>query len=154
MWQRKQTIFLVTAVILTVVCLCMQIGSLRGTGLDVARVFNLWFTDPLGKHHFDVWPLFAILLPTTAIGTYTVFIYHNRKTQALFCALNALLIVGWYICFAVVSQIVGDKTWGTVSFRPSWPAVLPAIALILYLMARKAILADEKLVRSLDRIRD
>jgi hypothetical protein len=32
--------------------------------------------------------------------------------------------------------------------------VLPAVALILYMMARRAILSDEKLVRSLDRIRD
>jgi hypothetical protein len=64
-----------------------------------------------------------------------------------------LLIVGWYICFFVVAQTVDNKTWGTVDFRPSWPAVLPAIALIFYLMARHAINADEKLVRSLDRIR-
>ena len=71
----------------------------------------------------------------------------------LFCMLNALLIVGWYICFFVVSQIVGDRSWGTVDFRPSWPAVLPAVALVFYIMARQAIHADEKLVRSLDRIR-
>ena len=153
MWQRKQTLFLMAAIILTVICLCMQIGAFHAAGMDVARVYNLWFTDPLGKHHFDVWPLLAILLPTAALGTYTIFIYRNRKMQALFCALNALLIVGWYVCFFVVSQMVGDKSWGAVSFRPSWPAVLPAIALIFYLMARRAIQADEKLVRSLDRIR-
>ncbi|MBR2291649.1 MAG: DUF4293 domain-containing protein [Prevotella sp.] len=153
MWQRKQTLFLMAAIILTVICLCMQIGAFHAAGMDVARVYNLWFTDPLGKHHFDVWPLLAILLPTAALGTYTIFIYRNRKMQALFCALNALLIVGWYVCFFVVSQMVGDKSWGAVSFQPSWPAVLPAIALIFYLMARRAIQADEKLVRSLDRIR-
>ena len=153
MWQRKQTLFLMAAIILTVICLCMQIGAFQAAGLKVARVYNLWFTDPLGNHHFGVWPLFAILLPTAVIGTYTIFIYHNRKAQALFCALNALLIVGWYVCFFVVSQMVGDKSWGAVDFRPSWPAVLPAIALIFYLMARRAIKADEKLVRSLDRIR-
>ena len=153
MWQRKQTLFLMAAIILTVICLCTQIGAFQAAGLKVARVYNLWFTDPLGNHHFDVWPLFAILLPTAAIGTYTIFIYHNRKMQALFCALNALLIVGWYVCFFVVSQMVGDKSWGAVDFRPSWPAVLPAVALIFYLMARQAIRADEKLVRSLDRIR-
>ena len=153
MWQRKQTIFLALAVILTVVCLCMQIGSYNAAGLDVARVYNLWFTDPLGHRHFDVWPLFAILLPTAALGTYTIFIFHNRKIQALFCALNALLIVGWYVCFFVVAQTVDNKSWGTVDFRPSWPAVLPAIALIFYLRARHAIIADEKLVRSMDRIR-
>ena len=153
MWQRKQTIFLAVAVILTVICLCTQIGSYNAAGLDVSRVYNLWFTDPLGHRHFDVWPLFAVLLPTAALGTYTIFIFRNRKIQALFCTLNALLIVGWYICFFVVAQTVDNKSWGTVDFRPAWPAVLPAIALIFYLMARHAILADEKLVKSMDRIR-
>ena len=153
MIQRKQTLFLLAAIILTVICLCMQIGSFKSGGLEVAHVYNLWFTDPIGKHHFDTWPLMAVLLPTAVIGTYAIFLYHNRKMQALFCLFNVLLIVGWYVCYFVVGQTVGDKTWGTVSFRPTWPAVLPAVALILYLMARRGILADEKLVRSMDRIR-
>jgi len=153
MIQRKQTLFLMAAIILTVMCLSMQIGSFSAAGVHVARVYNLWFTDALGKHHFDTWPLMAVLLPTAVIGTYTIFLYHNRKVQVLFCMLNALLILGWYACYFVVGQMVGEKSWGTVDFRPSWPAVLPAVAFILYLMARRAIKADEKLVRSLDRIR-
>ena len=153
MIQRKQTLYLLAAIVMTVICLCMQIGSFQISGLGgVARVYNLWYTA-LGKHYFDTWPLMAVLLPTTAIGTYAIFLYRSRKTQALLCLFNALLIVGWYVCYYVVSQTVGDKSWGIVSFRPSWPAALPAVALILYLMARRAILADEKLVRSLDRIR-
>ena len=95
----------------------------------------------------------AVLLPTTAIATYTIFLYRNRKLQALFCLFNALLVVGWYVCYFVVSQTVGDKSWGAVDFRPNWSAVFPAIAFILYLMARSAINADERLVRSMDRIR-
>ena len=141
MIQRKQTLYILAAIIMTVICLCMQIGSFKAAGLEVARVYNLWYTDPLGKHHFDTWPLMAI------------FLYRNRKLQALFCLFNALLIVGWYVCYFVVGQTVGDKSWGSVDFRPSWPAVFPAIACILYLMARHAIIADEKLVRSMDRIR-
>ena len=85
MIQRKQTLFLLAAIIMTVICLCMQIGSFKAAGLEVARVYNLWFTDPLGKHHFDTWPLMAVLLPTAVIGTYAIFLYHNRKVQALFC---------------------------------------------------------------------
>ena len=84
------------AIIMTVICLCMQIGSFKVEGLEVARLYNLWYTDPLGKHHFDCWPLLAILLPTAAIATYTIFIYHNRKMQALFCLFNMLLVIGWY----------------------------------------------------------
>ena len=153
MWQRKQTLFLVAAIVLTVVCLCSQIGSYKAAGIAVAKVYNLWFTDPFGHRHFDVWPLMAVLLPTAVLGTYTIFLFRNRKIQALFCVLNALLIVGWYVCFFVVVQTVDHKTWGTVDFVPSWSSALPAIALIFYLMARHAIKADERLVRSMDRIR-
>ena len=85
MIQRKQTLYLLAAIIMTVICLCMQIGSFNVGGIEVARVYNLWFTDPIGKHHFDTWPLMAVLLPTTAIATYTIFLYRNRKLQALFC---------------------------------------------------------------------
>jgi hypothetical protein len=95
----------------------------------------------------------AVLLPTTVIACYTIFIYHNRKAQALFCLLNALLSLGWYVCYFVVGQVAGDKSWGAVTFHPQWPVVLPAISMVLYMMARHAILADEKLVRSMDRIR-
>jgi flagellar biosynthesis protein FliQ len=100
---------------------------------------------------FSIFSIFVINFKNFISNT--IFIFHNRKIQALFCALNALLIVGWYICFFVVAQMVDDKSWGTVDFVPKWPAVMPAIALIFYLMARHAILADEKLVRSMDRIR-
>ena len=152
MIQRKQTLYLMAAIILTVMCLSMQIGSFKVAGIEVARVYNLWYTA-LGRHHFDTWPLMAVLLPTAAIGTYTIFIYHNRTAQALFCTLNAFLIVGWYVCYFVVGQMAGDKSWGTVDFCPTWPAALPAVALVFYLLARHAIKADEKLVRSMDRIR-
>ena len=153
MIQRKQTLFLMAAIILTVMCLCMQIGSFSMGGLDVARVYNLWYTDPLGKHHLDTWPLMALLLPTTVIGLITIFIYKRRKVQAMFCLVNMLMIVAWYICLALVGQMVGDKSWNFVDFAPSWPAALPGFSCVLYFMARHAILADEKLVRSLDRIR-
>ena len=40
-----------------------------------------------------------------------------------------------------------------LSFRPTWVAALPLVALIGYILARRSIMADEKLVRSADRIR-
>ena len=73
--------------------------------------------------------------------------------QALFCLFNMFLLIGWYVLYFVVAQMLGDKAWGAVEFRPTWPAVLPAIAIICYYLARRGILADEKLVRSMDRIR-
>ena len=63
--------------------------------MATSRVYNLWFTDPIGKRHFDVWPLMAILLPTAALGTYAIFIFHNRKVQAMVCLLLRRRPDGW-----------------------------------------------------------
>jgi 4-hydroxybenzoate polyprenyltransferase len=116
-------------------------------------LYNLALASADGTYNFHYCPLFVMLALSSLFSLVTIFLYRNRKLQALFCLFNALLIVGWYVCYFVVGQTVGDKTWGTVDFRPSWPAVFPAIACILYFMARHAINADEKLVRSMDRIR-
>ena len=40
MIQRKQTLFLLAAIVMTVICLCMQIGSFKAAGLEVAASFR------------------------------------------------------------------------------------------------------------------
>jgi hypothetical protein len=149
MIQRKQTLFMLLAFICTVVCLCLPVGSFtpQGMGADMS-MYNLWVVEPNGAHNFAVWALFAILLVTLPICIAAIFSYHNRKGQARFCLFNVLLCLGWYVVYVVFSQVLayGD-------FHPSFAAVLPLVSMILYVMARKAILADEALVRAADRIR-
>lgn len=153
MIQRKQTIFLFVAIILTVVCLCMPIGNLKTIntlGSDESVIYNLWITNSSGIYDFKVWPLFAILLITCPIAIIAIFTYHNRITQSRFCMFNILLTLGWYVVYAMIAlnlQENGSK------LHMSFFVVLPLISIILYFMARKAILADEALVRSADRIR-
>jgi len=153
MIQRKQTIFLFVAIILTVVCLCMPIGNLKTIntlGSDESVIYNLWITNSSGIYDFKVWPLFAILLITCPIAIIAIFTYHNRITQSRFCMFNILLTLGWYVVYAMIAlnlQENGSK------LHMSFSVVLPLISIILYFMARKAILADEALVRSADRIR-
>jgi len=150
MIQRKQTLFLLAALIFTLCCLCMPIGGYNhGFGLE-GTMYNLWITDSNGTHDYSVWALFAILLITCPINIAAIFSYRNRMAQSRFCVFNILLILGWYIVYAVF--ILGmKKENGMVYFTPA--CVFPLVSTILYFMARKAILADEKLVRAADRIR-
>jgi len=150
MIQRKQTLFLLAALIFTVCCLCMPIGGYKhGLGIE-GTLYNLWITNANGGHDLSVWALFAILLITCPICLFAVFSYHNRLAQSRFCMFNMLLIIGWHIVYAVI-MLGMKKANGTVCFTPA--CVFPLISLILYSMARRAILADEKLVRDADRIR-
>ncbi len=148
MIQRKQTLFLLAAFILTLVCMSMRLGALVGdSGVEYARVYNLWLTDGQGAHSFASFPLFTALLLSALQSLVTIFLYQKRKLQATMCLFDIFLLVAWYVVLAVLPQYAGGE------LCLEWPVVLPAVSIILLFMARKGILADEKLVRSLDRIR-
>lgn len=144
------------AVVLTVACLCLPVGVFTYDGLAPAGIisineYNLCLvTDDIVE--YTTWPMFAVLVPSAALGVYSIFAYGNRRAQARFCVFNALLLVGWYVLYAVCSRVYSTGN-GIFDFRPTVFAAFPCVALILYMMARRAILADEALVRAADRIR-
>ncbi len=152
MIQRKQTLFLFAAMILTIVCLCLPLGRFSDTATigNGATLYNLWLVDENGGRDFSVWALFADLLITCPIAIMSIFSYKNRIVQSRFCMFNILLILGWYAIFAALALHISAAY---KNFEISFASVLPALSLILYFMARKAILADEALVKAADRIR-
>ena len=149
MIQRKQTVFLIIALLFTVACLCMPVGvlSYNKMGGD-AVIYNLWVAAETGKM-FTVWPLFAILLLSCPLNVFTVFSYHNRKLQSKLCVVNAVLMLVWAVVMAVYSQSLATDA----TFRVAIAAAFPIVALILYMMAKHGVDADERLVRAADRIR-
>lgn len=157
MLQRIQTIYLLIAVVLSVLCLCMQIGTFCIDGLTVAREYNLWVlhVDNGATHHFSFTtaPMFVVLLLSAALGAYSVFAYRNRLVQARFCMFNMLLLVGWYMLYAVYRHVLIGGDGRAVDFSLSFAAFFPAVALVFYLLARRSIMADERLVRAADRLR-
>ena len=145
MIQRKQTLFLLLAFLLAVVCLSTRLGSYETSdGGVMGNVYNLFITDGMGGRHFTTWPLMAVLLLSAVLMLLTIFMYRRRPLQSLMASVAALLQVVWYVLFVVIT---GEGLSMTLS------AALPAVCAILCFMARQAIKADEKLVRSMDRIR-
>ena len=147
MIQRKQTLYLLAALIVTIVCLCLPIASLKASGMEVDSVVtNLWIHDNTG-YSFKISPLFVLLLLTCPLTLLSIFKYHQRLFQAKLCVINAVLIILWGAYYAFFHAT------SAVSITLHFATCLPVIVLILHLMARHAILADEKLVRAADRIR-
>ncbi len=150
MIQRKQTVSLFLALLATIACLCLPVGSFEPQGMGTEnQLMNLWINEANGGRNFSVWALFAILLVTCPINTFAIFDYHNRKRQARFCMFSMLMIIGWYIVYGVFSQVLMPG----FMFHVGFAACLPLIAFILLWLARHSILADEALVRAADRIR-
>lgn len=150
MLQRKQTVFLFISFLLTIVCLCLPIGSFEPNEMGVGKqMFNLWLLND-GHHEYSVAGLFFILLITCPISLKAISSFHNRMFQSRLCVLNIILLVLWYVVYVVSVKIISSDMY---SFNPSIAACFPLISIILLFMARKGILDDEKLVRAADRIR-
>lgn len=150
MIQRKQTLFLLLAALLTLTTLSCQIASVATSGMTTIRVYNLMWIDTAGTSSMSTWPLFTILLLASALTFYTIFLFKRRLHQAKMCLLPMTLVLLWYVALIVISKSLAPDA---AEFSLLWPVALPAVSLILLFMARKAILADEKLVRAADRIR-
>ena len=147
MIQRKQTLFLLVAAVLGVITLSLPIATVTDQGLTVSQIYNLLWLDSQHVAHFGVWPLFAILLLASALSIYTIFIYRRRPLQATLCLSAILVNIAWYVALAVLIQ------QGQLSEHLPLTASLPIIAAIFCLLARRGVIADEKLVRAADRLR-
>jgi hypothetical protein len=178
MIQRIQTIYLLVAVAALTACLCLPIGQFVApkTGEPMATLYNLWIhlpsqigdtlgaaavspedaepmlaSEAAGHHLFTPWALFAVLLIATAGMAFSIFIFKQRLVQSRLVMLCMILIIGWYAVYTAFAFILPHDM--NLDFRPTVWAALPAIALICGYLAFRAILKDEMLVRSLDRLR-
>ena len=123
MIQRKQSVFLLLAVILGVLIIV----------------------------NYPMWPLFLLALVASSLSFFTIFKYKRRLLQARLSILAAILFVLWYPAVMLVNKFV-MSTGLQYDIVNVWGA-LPAVSAILCLMARKGIMDDERLVRAADRIR-
>ena len=154
MIQRKQTVFLFLGALISLICLCLPLGyymDMTNHALGQQNeLYNLWIANADGGHDFSVCPLALVRFIAMDMAVYDIFLFKNRIVQSKICMFNILLIIGWYAVLALYTFVLNVDMG---SFKPGFAIILPAVSLILYIMARKAILADEALVRAADRIR-
>lgn len=151
MIQRIQSVYLLLATISLVVCCCLPLATFSTEGLGLPSVLrNLFLLDAQG-HILSYVPVVLLVLITLAVAVtvLAVFGYKNRKRQMKTCLMAMLFEALWIVAYAVVCKF---ECPGTV-WHPAVGGALPIVAFILTWLARRAIWADEKLVRSADRIR-
>lgn len=151
MIQRIQTVYFLLITALAVACLCTPVGRFLQDGLTAADMYNLWYTRPDGSHDFAPWALFVILLLVAVLSFGAIFLFKRRMLQVRLSIFCGLLLVGYYLAFGAFVY-TGTQDFDA-SFAVGWTAALPAVALILDYLAFRAVMRDEMIVRSLDRLR-
>jgi len=161
MLQRLQTIFLF---IIVIAMLCMsfvpiwtkvELGTFHTYTMYAWRLQELNPVSNLSQHKVFMPYIFIGILSVTAtlIALTEIFTYSNRMTQLKLGALNSLIMTGvmGLIVYLAKQNETNLLPGATGQYKLGF--LLPAIAIISNLIANRLIRRDEKLIKSVDRIR-
>ena len=162
MIQRVQTLYLLIVIVLSVVSLCSTIAFYNAGGETLAEFSNFTFNalqDPFTKlQSAGPWALGVIHIAVIAIAAFTIVIFHKRVLQMRLTIFTLILLIGYLITYAFFAWLYQQKL---NELNPQFPAefqlklnaLYPLVSVILCFLAYRGIRRDEKLIRSLERIR-
>ncbi len=160
MIQRIQTVFLALAAIASTLMLIpfkkMPLLNIYGEN-STLNFHSLYMenlipgeTSPFSPYF--TWPLAAILVLITFLSIIAIFLYKNRSTQMLWIKINILLtiflVAGFFFGYV---NMIEDKTGVQAIYHMN--SFLPALILLFLILAYRGVRKDEKLIKSMDRIR-
>lgn len=152
MIQRIQSVYLLIVTILLVVTMCSAAGQFVEADGVTAHIFKPFGVTLANGEMVSTWGLFGILLLSALIALCTIFLFRNRMLQVRMTIFNTILLVGYYIVFAIFWYMLKEEL-STTTFQVGWVLCLPLVSIILNYLAFRAIYRDEVMVRAADRLR-
>lgn len=149
MIQRIQTIYLIIVVLLFVLSFIIPIVDFTSTQATLTLQYYIAQSDTINLY---AWPSAIVALLIIVLSLITIFKFNNRLIQIKYCNIISILILAYYI--ALIGQVVlfsNGVNEITINWNPF--IVLPFLALPFTILAKRAIRADERLVRSSERLR-
>ncbi|TYZ11502.1 DUF4293 family protein [Hymenobacter lutimineralis] len=155
MIQRIQSVFLLLLALSMLSVVFLPIWSKTDPLSNqevVLTATKLAFTKGQGPTT-NTWPIAALAVAAAAVAVFEIFQFRNRIRQHQIGVFNLLLIMstigaGFYYS-SIGERLLNIKVPGT--FEAGF--YLPTLALLLNVLANRFIRRDEKLVRSMDRLR-
>lgn len=153
MLQRIQTVYLLIALILSTVFLFTAFAQIHAESLYYFDNFGITHIED-GKSIMEIQtiPILGLNSLIIIITLISIFLYKNRKLQIRLSSINLLLEIGIYGLIAYYAYFIAQAT---IEAPISWQIsiIIPFSNAILIYLAIRAMLKDEALIKSLDRIR-
>ncbi len=149
MIQRKQSLYLFIAALLNAGVLLFD--QYRYTTQSLVN--GVTVSTPMHVRVSDHYPSLLITLVMTLLPLITIFMFSNRKRQIGMSAVSMIATLS-FIAMSLTRITHLDKMTPPPTNGSYWiGSVLPAVSVILLILALIGIRRDEKLVKSVDRLR-
>lgn len=156
MIQRIQTVYLLLALIALgatyFLPLAEAIGTLDSLVLYSYQIVSLVPDSTPNVPYYFMWPMQGISAILFVLTMIVIGLYKNRRVQLkLMSGMIVLLLILIALFFFYYESELELASDGLVTYKLG--AYLPIVTFVFYLLAYRAITADEKLIRSMDRLR-
>ncbi|MEX2336673.1 MAG: DUF4293 domain-containing protein [Fulvivirga sp.] len=160
MLQRIQTVFLSLVVLLMLLMLIFPIWTYQSEDMTITYMLSAFYletdggaADALTKVYFPYMFVASLAIAAATIGVIEIAKFKNRLLQMKLGALNSLLMAGSMGLGLYFAGEIMDEKQLTAGWTYGPGVFLPAAAMICNVIANRFIRKDERLVRSVDRIR-
>lgn len=151
MIQRIQSLYLLLVAVLMAVTFFSPLLGLKSADLSTLVMYSEGIFSA-GKLIKPTWGVISIAGMSALVAFINIFLFKKRKLQIKVGFITSFLIVFFYITLFTYFYVYTNQN-GLELNSAYYGVILPVIALILNFLAIRKIKSDEKLVRSLDRIR-
>jgi hypothetical protein len=151
MIQRIQSLYLFLAAVAMGLIFFFPLANLSNT--QDLIIFNLsGFSKFSILEHIPTWPLMLIVGVSIFLTLIVIGLYKKRPLQVRLTRIALMLNLGF---IALTFFVYGDHLAKQIKMDINYEigAVFPLIALIFHVLAMYAINKDERLIKSIDRIR-
>jgi hypothetical protein len=151
MIQRIQTLFLLAVAVLSGLMLTGDLVMMDSGGGTLFSINFMGLAEEGGRILQRLWPLTFLLALVPILALVALFLYRKRTLQMRVTMIVLLLSLGTLILGAFYVVMFDRKIDITILWKVR--ALFPLVSAILAWLAHRAILRDELLVKSYDRLR-
>ena len=157
MIQRIQSLYLFAAAIMISMLLFFPVADFWG---DISYQFSAMGFHDLSPeadspfHPMFSLPLFVFTICLTLLPLVAIVLYKNRKKQLLIIRLTLGLIIALLILiFFYYIPTIEKEILLTADYISAFGMFFPLLALFFIVLAQRGVIKDEKMIKSMDRLR-
>jgi len=155
MIQRIQSLFLMLAALAAGIMFVFPLASFYGDSNFTLYVYQLVFHDPEPSLHLSAYfllPLLGVIVLIILLSVLAIFSFKNRKRQInltkIAMALTLILLAGYFLGYiGILERAVGNVP------EYKFASFMPILVFVFLFLANRGIQKDEKLIKSMDRLR-
>ena len=151
MIQRIQSVYLFLAVVVLGLLFFFPLANFSNNQ-DIIIFSIQGFSRFSPLEQIPTWPLVVVNALSIVLTTVTIFLFKNRLLQIRLTRFALMLNLGF---IALTYFVYGDHLAKQIKMPVNYEfgSFLPVIALVFHVLAIYAINKDERLIKSIDRIR-